>query len=235
MSIHSRRAMWALAVIVIIAAATGVRAQMQYARGQNVAPTFEGWEHNPDGTISLVFGYLNRNYEEEVDIPSAPRTRSPGSTWVATRVSRRISTRDGSDSCSESWCRRTGTRIRKGCMDADFPRPDRSGEGMAPAGMGTEPGRDCREYGRRRARGRQPTSVRQRQRRTDVHDRRSGDLDGFGDRRRASETGPADLEHRDRRLRFRECGREPAEAPRRGLADQMDSVPGSWKSDVRSR
>src|SRR5579863_6462942 len=47
-------------------------AQVQYATGQNVAPTFEGWEHNPDGTYSLVFGYLNRNYEEEVDIPIGP-------------------------------------------------------------------------------------------------------------------------------------------------------------------
>ena len=49
----------------------GIRlsAQVQFARGQNVAPAFEGWEHNPDGTYSLVFGYLNRNYEEEVDIP----------------------------------------------------------------------------------------------------------------------------------------------------------------------
>jgi hypothetical protein len=44
-------------------------AQVQFARGQNVAPVFEGWEHNPDGSFSLVFGYLNRNYEEEVDIP----------------------------------------------------------------------------------------------------------------------------------------------------------------------
>src|SRR5204862_8103273 len=44
-------------------------AQVQYSRGQNVAPVFEGWEHNPDGTYSMVFGYLNRNYEEQVDIP----------------------------------------------------------------------------------------------------------------------------------------------------------------------
>src|SRR5262249_39694380 len=29
----------------------------------------EGWERNADGTFNLVFGYLNRNYEEEVDIP----------------------------------------------------------------------------------------------------------------------------------------------------------------------
>jgi len=75
MSIHSRRAMWALAVALIIAAATGAHAQMRYARGQNVAPAFEGWERNPDGTISMVFGYLNRNYEEEVDIPIGPNNR----------------------------------------------------------------------------------------------------------------------------------------------------------------
>src|SRR4029077_15827571 len=55
----------------LLVSAMGIRlaAQVQYARGQNVAPTFEGWEHNADGTYSLVFGYLNRNYEEEVDIP----------------------------------------------------------------------------------------------------------------------------------------------------------------------
>ena len=44
---------------------TGVR----YATGQNVAPVFEGWEKNPDGSFSFVFGYLNRNYEEEPEIP----------------------------------------------------------------------------------------------------------------------------------------------------------------------
>ena len=75
MSIHSRHAMWALAVASIIVAATGARAQMRYARGQNVAPAFEGWERNPDGTINMVFGYLNRNYEEEVDIPVGPNNR----------------------------------------------------------------------------------------------------------------------------------------------------------------
>ena len=58
--------------LVAIAAGIPGGAQVQYARGQNVAPTFEGWEHNPDGTYSMVFGYLNRNYEEEVDIPLGP-------------------------------------------------------------------------------------------------------------------------------------------------------------------
>jgi hypothetical protein len=55
--------------LVAITMGTPASAQIQYASGQNVAPVFEGWEHNPDGTYSMVFGYLNRNYEEEVDIP----------------------------------------------------------------------------------------------------------------------------------------------------------------------
>ena len=64
--------MCALALALVVMAATSARAQMKYARGQNVAPAFEGWERNPDGTINMVFGYLNRNYEEEVDIPIGP-------------------------------------------------------------------------------------------------------------------------------------------------------------------
>jgi len=75
MSIHSRHAKWALAVALIVAASTSADAQVRYARGQNVAPAFEGWERNPDGTINMVFGYLNRNYEEEVDIPIGPNNR----------------------------------------------------------------------------------------------------------------------------------------------------------------
>ena len=67
---------YAVMCAVVLAAAfllsDQLSAQVQYARGQNVAPTFEGWEHNADGTFSMVFGYLNRNYEEEVDIPVGP-------------------------------------------------------------------------------------------------------------------------------------------------------------------
>jgi hypothetical protein len=37
-----------------------------------VVPVFEGWERNPDGTINMVFGYMNRNYEEETEIPVGP-------------------------------------------------------------------------------------------------------------------------------------------------------------------
>ena len=40
--------------------------------GQTVAPVFEGWEPNPDGTISMYFGYMNRNWKEELDVPIGP-------------------------------------------------------------------------------------------------------------------------------------------------------------------
>jgi hypothetical protein len=71
--------MWALALALIVMAPTSAGTQMRYARGQNVAPAFEGWERNADGTINMVFGYLNRNYEEELDIPIGPNnTVDPG-------------------------------------------------------------------------------------------------------------------------------------------------------------
>jgi hypothetical protein len=63
---------WLLAACAVFLAATTARTQVQYARGQDVAPVFEGWERNADGTFNMVFGYLNRNYEEELDIPVGP-------------------------------------------------------------------------------------------------------------------------------------------------------------------
>ncbi len=63
---------WISVVCAAFLVVGSARAQVQYARGQDVAPVFEGWERNPDGTFSMVFGYLNRNYEEQVDIPVGP-------------------------------------------------------------------------------------------------------------------------------------------------------------------
>jgi hypothetical protein len=48
-------------------------------KGQTVTPAFEGWYRNADGTISLSFGYFNRNEEEVLDIPVGPNNFvSPG-------------------------------------------------------------------------------------------------------------------------------------------------------------
>jgi hypothetical protein len=53
-----------------------VRAQESFSTGQNVAPAYEGWEKNPDGSFNLVFGYFNRNWQEESTCPSDRATRS---------------------------------------------------------------------------------------------------------------------------------------------------------------
>ncbi|MEZ5489402.1 MAG: hypothetical protein R3F50_03675 [Gammaproteobacteria bacterium] len=44
-------------------------AQLSYREGQHVEPAYEGWRPNEDGTISLMFGYFNENWEETPDIP----------------------------------------------------------------------------------------------------------------------------------------------------------------------
>jgi hypothetical protein len=50
-----------------------------YYRGQTIAPAFEGWEEQPDGTFDLIFGYLNRNIEEFFHIPVGLNNRvEPG-------------------------------------------------------------------------------------------------------------------------------------------------------------
>src|SRR5205823_6051133 len=45
---------------------------LTYSRGQNVSPAYEGWERNADGSFSFLFGYMNRNWEEEIDVPVGP-------------------------------------------------------------------------------------------------------------------------------------------------------------------
>ena len=47
----------------------------RYNRGQDVSPTFDGWERNSDGTFRLYFGYYNRNAAEELDVPLGPDNR----------------------------------------------------------------------------------------------------------------------------------------------------------------
>ncbi len=60
-----------LALLATLAAPA--RAQvLTFQRGQNISPAFEGWEKNNDGSFNIVFGYENRNWEEELDIPIGP-------------------------------------------------------------------------------------------------------------------------------------------------------------------
>src|SRR5688572_22294312 len=68
-----------LAITLAIPAALSVAAQESFSSGQNIAPAYEGWEKNADGSFNLVFGYFNRNWDEEIDTPiGAANTIEPG-------------------------------------------------------------------------------------------------------------------------------------------------------------
>lgn len=66
--------------------------QEKFARGQDVVPSYDGFLRNADGTFTMVFGYMNRNYEEELVIPPGPDNKlEPGTpdqgqpTWFLPR------------------------------------------------------------------------------------------------------------------------------------------------------
>ena len=61
---------WATTAWAVLLLSTPVVGQsLSYSRGQNVSPAYEGWEVAADGTKYFVFGYMNRNWEEEVEVP----------------------------------------------------------------------------------------------------------------------------------------------------------------------
>jgi hypothetical protein len=68
----------AVLAFVVWMVPASLRAQ-SYASGQPVWPAFEGWEKNTDGSFNLVFGYMNDNWSEEIDVPIGPdNSLSPG-------------------------------------------------------------------------------------------------------------------------------------------------------------
>ncbi len=71
-----------LALVLTVALAVSAASQqtiqpapIPHDSGQGVAPAFEGWYRNADGTFTLSFGYFNRNYREALDIPVGPNNR----------------------------------------------------------------------------------------------------------------------------------------------------------------
>jgi hypothetical protein len=68
-----------LASLVVVPVVAGVLARqvtsaqsLSYSSGQSVYPAYEGWEKNADGSSSFLFGYMNENWEEEIDVPIGP-------------------------------------------------------------------------------------------------------------------------------------------------------------------
>jgi len=46
--------------------------EIKFNSGQSLQPAYEGWTRNPDGSRSMWFGYMNRNWEETPDVPAGP-------------------------------------------------------------------------------------------------------------------------------------------------------------------
>ncbi|MBI3403293.1 MAG: hypothetical protein HY048_17920 [Acidobacteria bacterium] len=62
-----------LGVGALLIVCSGAFAQsLTYSSGQTVAPAYEGWEVAADGAKYFLFGYMNRNWDEELDIPVGP-------------------------------------------------------------------------------------------------------------------------------------------------------------------
>jgi hypothetical protein len=76
------------AVIVVTVGVVGLGSQEKYptaipqtkfVSGQDIQPYFEGWIKNADGSFDMVFGYMNRNWQEELAIAAGPdNTIDPG-------------------------------------------------------------------------------------------------------------------------------------------------------------
>lgn len=61
-----------LAIAVSLVAVNAQEADRRHPSGQTVTPSFEGWYRNTDGSFGLVFGYFNRNFDEELELPVGP-------------------------------------------------------------------------------------------------------------------------------------------------------------------
>ncbi len=80
MPTHLRSLVPVVGRVWILGAPQDARAQADpsnflFSAGQTVGPIFEGWWRNPDGSYGMYFGYINRNYVEEVHIPIGPNNR----------------------------------------------------------------------------------------------------------------------------------------------------------------
>lgn len=71
----------------------------KFNSGQSVQPAFEGWSRNADGSFNMHFGYLNRNWVQELYVPVGPNNSvEPGGpdrgqpTFFYTRTQRNLFT-----------------------------------------------------------------------------------------------------------------------------------------------
>src|SRR5215471_8199740 len=71
------------AMLILVFAGFSVAGAVPFAQqpttGLNIAPVYEGWEQNADGSFDLIFGYFNRNWNEWINVPvGAANSIEPG-------------------------------------------------------------------------------------------------------------------------------------------------------------
>jgi len=110
-NVHQRFHFTALIGVAVAALVVGGRfvprasaQSLTYTKGQSVAPAYEGWEEAANGAKSFVFGYMNKNWEEEPEVPTGPSNGFAPPMPIA--GSRRISCRAATVSCSACPCLR---------------------------------------------------------------------------------------------------------------------------------
>ena len=78
---QSSRALTTAAMVLLASGCVPARAQTDALpaelniprnSGDSVQPVFDGWQRYPDGSTVMWFGYLNRNYKQQLDIPIGP-------------------------------------------------------------------------------------------------------------------------------------------------------------------
>ncbi|MBI3402057.1 MAG: hypothetical protein HY048_11605 [Acidobacteria bacterium] len=67
-----RRLLFTALVAFLLFTAAHAQTRFTYSRGQVVSPAYEGWRTEADGSLTMVFGYMNQNWQEEFDIPIGP-------------------------------------------------------------------------------------------------------------------------------------------------------------------
>jgi hypothetical protein len=73
--VRSRTAFIFAASLALACGSASIVAHAQvltYSKGQPISAAYEGWEVDPDGSKYFIFGYENKNWEEEIDVPVGP-------------------------------------------------------------------------------------------------------------------------------------------------------------------
>ena len=68
-----------LSVSVLVSSPAAAQSNTSFDSGKGMSPAYEGWVIHDDGSYTLLFGYMNENWDEELDLPIGPNNSfSPG-------------------------------------------------------------------------------------------------------------------------------------------------------------